>query len=80
VSRGGLPPPIGAPPAIRGRATPLPTPLESVGAAAAPPPRPDAAPPAGEAAATTGKPKGDDPFADLESLEAEMARLLGRSS
>jgi hypothetical protein len=25
------------------------------------------------------KVKGDDPFADLESLEAEMARLLGRS-
>jgi len=23
-------------------------------------------------------PKVDDPFADLESLEAEMARLLGR--
>jgi hypothetical protein len=41
-------------------------------AAAAP-----AAPPSGEAGAT-GKPKGDDPFADLESLEAEMARLLGR--
>jgi len=29
-------------------------------------------------AAGAGKPKGDDPFADLESLEAEMARLLGR--
>jgi hypothetical protein len=23
-------------------------------------------------------PKADDPFADLDSLEAEMARLLGR--
>jgi len=32
---------------------------------------------AGEAGATA-KAKGDDPFADLESLEAEMARLLGR--
>jgi hypothetical protein len=46
---------------------------------AAPPARAAAAPaaPSGEAGAT-GKPKGDDPFADLESLEAEMARLLGR--
>jgi len=84
-ARGGLPPPIGTPPAIRGRATPLPTPHE--GPAAVPPPpgtppaRADAAPaappPSAEAGAT-GKPKGDDPFADLESLEAEMARLLGR--
>jgi hypothetical protein len=63
----------------------LPTPHE--GPAAVPPPpiappaRPDAAPaappPPAEAGAM-GKPKGDDPFADLESLEAEMARLLGR--
>ena len=31
-------------------------------------------------AAPNGKPspKVDDPFADLDSLEAEMARLLGR--
>jgi hypothetical protein len=29
-------------------------------------------------AGAAAKPKGDDPFADLESLEAEMARLLGR--
>ena len=30
-------------------------------------------------AAPSGKPlKVDDPFADLDSLEAEMARLLGR--
>ncbi len=72
--RGGLPPPIGAPPTIRGRATPLPTPHEGP-AAVAPPAH--AAPPSGEAGAS-GKPKGDDPFADLESLEAEMARLLGR--
>jgi hypothetical protein len=70
-----LPPPIGAPPTIRGRATPPPT-LHGGPAAVAPPP-PPAAPPSGEAGAT-GKPKGDDPFADLESLEAEMARLLGR--
>jgi hypothetical protein len=30
--------------------------------------------------ASTGKPppKVDDPFADLDSLEVEMARLLGR--
>jgi hypothetical protein len=91
-ARAGLPPPIGTPPAIRGRATPLPTPHEGPTAVSpppvAPPARPDAAParpdaapaappPPAEAGAT-GKPKGDDPFADLESLEAEMARLLGR--
>jgi flagellar protein FliO/FliZ len=29
-------------------------------------------------ASPSGKPKVDDPFADLDSLEAEMARLLGR--
>jgi len=67
----------------------LPTPHEGPAVAApppaAPPPVPPparadaapAAPPSGEAGAT-GKPKSDDPFADLESLEAEMARLLGR--
>jgi hypothetical protein len=77
--RGGLPPPIGAPPTIRGRATPLPPPREGPAAVAPPPGRADAAPsaPSGEPG-PTGKPKGDDPFADLESLEAEMARLLGR--
>jgi hypothetical protein len=33
-------------------------------------------------AAPNGKapPKVDDPFADLDSLEAEMARLLGREN
>jgi hypothetical protein len=59
--------------------TPLPTPHEGP-AAVAPPARADAAPvapPSAEAGAPA-KPKGDDPFADLESLEAEMARLLGR--
>jgi hypothetical protein len=84
-ARGGLPPPIGTPPTIRGRATPLPTPHEGPAAVppppAAPPVRADAAPaapPPSAVAVATGKPKGDDPFADLESLEAEMARLLGR--
>jgi hypothetical protein len=47
-----------------------------------PPPRIDVAPvapPPPADAGAAGKPKkGDDPFADLESLEAEMARLLGR--
>lgn len=41
----------------------------------------DARPPVEKTnAAPNGKPspKGDDPFADLDSLEAEMARLLGR--
>jgi hypothetical protein len=40
----------------------------------------DARPPADKTnAAPTGKPpKVDDPFADLDSLETEMARLLGR--
>jgi hypothetical protein len=57
-------------------------------AAKAPPPAPDGAPKFGEArpladkanAVSSVKPpaKVDDPFADLDSLEAEMARLLGR--
>ena len=40
----------------------------------------DARPPADKTAAKDGKPsaKVDDPFADLDSLETEMARLLGR--
>jgi hypothetical protein len=40
----------------------------------------DARPPADKAAVKNGKPpaKVDDPFADLDSLETEMARLLGR--
>ena len=40
----------------------------------------DARPPADKTAAKSGKPpaKVDDPFADLDSLETEMARLLGR--
>jgi hypothetical protein len=41
----------------------------------------DARPPGDKTnAAPSGKPspKVDDPFADLDSLEAEMARLLGR--
>jgi hypothetical protein len=40
----------------------------------------DARPPADKTAAKNGKPpaKVDDPFADLDSLETEMARLLGR--
>jgi hypothetical protein len=40
----------------------------------------DARPPADRTAAKNGKPpvKVDDPFADLDSLETEMARLLGR--
>jgi hypothetical protein len=84
-ARGGLPPPIGTPPTIRGRATPLPAPHEGPAAvtppAGASPARADgapAAPPSSAEAGATAKPKGDDPFADLESLEAEMARLLGR--
>jgi hypothetical protein len=44
--------------------------------------KPDDARPPGDKtnAAPSGKPspKVDDPFADLDSLEAEMARLLGR--
>jgi hypothetical protein len=76
----GLPPPIGATatPPPRGRATPLPPPLGASGPSA-PPAKPDPTPPA-PGAGDAGKPKSDDPFADLESLEAEMARLLGRSS
>jgi hypothetical protein len=40
----------------------------------------DVRPPADKTAAKNGKPpaKVDDPFADLDSLETEMARLLGR--
>jgi hypothetical protein len=41
----------------------------------------DARPPVDKTnGAPSGKPspKADDPFADLDSLEAEMARLLGR--
>jgi hypothetical protein len=40
----------------------------------------DARPPAEKTATKNGKPsaKVDDPFADLDSLETEMARLLGR--
>ena len=40
----------------------------------------DARPPADKTAAKNGKPpaKVEDPFADLDSLETEMARLLGR--
>jgi hypothetical protein len=41
----------------------------------------DARPPPQKANANSSvkpPPKVDDPFADLESLEAEMARLLGR--
>jgi hypothetical protein len=41
----------------------------------------DASPPGDKTnAAPSGKPspKVDDPFADLDSLESEMARLLGR--
>jgi len=83
----GLPPPIGPAPATppRSRATPLPPPLGAAGPGALPasgpagPASAPSTPPSGETS-TAGKPKGDDPFADLESLEAEMARLLGRSS
>jgi hypothetical protein len=40
----------------------------------------DVRPPADKTAAKNGKPpaKVDDPFGDLDSLETEMARLLGR--
>jgi hypothetical protein len=40
----------------------------------------EARPPADKTASRSGKPptKADDPFADLDSLETEMARLLGR--
>ena len=34
--------------------------------------------PSRSSARAGAKPKTNDPFADLESLEAEMARLLGR--
>ena len=50
--------------------------------AAEPPPldRRPAAPVANSSSAEKPTPKTDDPFGGLESLEAEMARLLGRES
>jgi hypothetical protein len=70
-----LPPPIVVAPAAKPRATPVPPPPPE------PPPAPPEAaapPPPAETPAPVFKPPGEDPFADLESLEAEMARLLGR--
>ena len=50
-----------------------PAPIEAQqGADAGPPPQKP------NASSSVKPPKVDDPFADLESLEAEMARLLGR--
>ena len=54
-------------------AVPLPAPVELAAA-------PVVAPPALEATESAVKPKKDDTFYDLESLEAEMARLLGRDA
>jgi hypothetical protein len=50
--------------------------------AAGPPPldRRPAAPVANSPSAEKPAPKTEDPFGGLESLEAEMARLLGRES
>ncbi|MGO4871957.1 MAG: hypothetical protein ACLPGW_15340 [Roseiarcus sp.] len=72
--RAPLPPPIVVAPAAKPRATPVAPPPAEI-----PPAQPDAgrSPPA-ETPAPAFKPTGEDPFADLESLEAEMARLLGR--
>ena len=82
-ARPPLPPPIVVAPAARARTTPVAPPSEAPPApalAAAPasirrPPSPPPAPPA-----PPDKPSAADPFADLESLEAEMARLLGRDA
>ena len=70
LARSPLPPPIAAA-GTRPHATPV--------APAAPETPPPAAPPPG-APAASGEPaaRPADPFADLEALEAEMARLLGR--
>ncbi|MGD1036055.1 MAG: hypothetical protein ABR878_02450 [Roseiarcus sp.] len=94
--RAPLPPPIVVGPATRPRTTPVPPPPPEPPAApikespspiapapqGGPPARPEAIarPPSPETPAPPVKPKAGDPFADLESLEAEMARLLGRNS
>jgi hypothetical protein len=72
-TRSPLPPPIVVAPAARTRATPV-LPPE----AAAARPQPIARPPSPEAPAPAVKPPLEEAFGDLESLEAEMARLLGR--
>jgi hypothetical protein len=81
-----LPPPIVvAPPVVRPRPTPIPAQPPEAPPGPAQPPETPAAPLEGAArspspptTAPAVKPTPGDPFADLESLEAEMARLLGR--
>jgi hypothetical protein len=74
-ARSPLPPPIVVAPAARTRATPVLPPLPEAPAAR---PQPVARPPSPETPAPAVKPPAADAFGDLESLEAEMARLLGR--
>jgi hypothetical protein len=76
-ARSPLPPPIVAAPAARTRATPVLPPSPEAPAA---PPQPVARPPSPETPAPPAKPPVDEAFGDLESLEAEMARLLGRDA
>jgi len=74
-ARPPLPPPIVVAPAARTRATPVVPPAPEAPAAA---PQAVARPPSPETPAPAVKPPAKDAFGDLESLEAEMARLLGR--
>ena len=72
-ARSPLPPPIVVAPAARTHATPV-LPPEPAAARS----QPIARPPSPEASAPAVKPPLEEAFGDLESLEAEMARLLGR--
>ena len=74
-ARPPLPPPIVVAPTARTRATPVVPPAPEAPAAA---PQAVARPPSPETPAPAVKPPAKDAFGDLESLEAEMARLLGR--
>jgi hypothetical protein len=72
-----LPPPIVVAPPARTRATPAPPPAPEAPAAR---PQPVARPPASETPAPAAKAPAEEAFGDLEALEAEMARLLGRDA
>ncbi|MGD1016856.1 MAG: hypothetical protein ABR863_10530 [Roseiarcus sp.] len=74
-ARSPLPPPIVVAPAARTRATPV---LPPEAAAARPQPVARPSSPETPASAPAVKPPLEEAFGDLESLEAEMARLLGR--
>jgi hypothetical protein len=74
-ARPPLPPPIVVAPTARTRATPVVPPAPEAPAAA---PQAVVRPPSPETPAPAVKPPTKDAFGDLESLEAEMARLLGR--